>query len=336
MEVAGGLQQTIIIIMAAAAVAGIVLALFYPMLFPSQSEVRIHNVVEARKTGGVQQRSSQGRTADAPRESRRKQVQESLKQIEAREKSRKRVSLRLLITQAGLTTSITTFWIMSACVGLISAGLPILFGLPWYAAVLSGLVGLFGLPRWFLGILRNRHQEKFLNELPDAIEVMVRGLKSGLPVSDAMKIIATEIAPPIGPEFWEVVEGQRIGITIDQGLERMFERVPLQEVSFLSIVMSIQTKTGGNLTETLTNLARVLRERKKMKAKIRAVSQEAKSSAAIIGSLPFLIMGALYLLNPDYPDPFLNTTAGNIMLIGSGVWMVIGVLVMRKMINFNV
>ena len=127
----------------------------------------------------------------------------------------------------------------------------------------------------------------FLNDFADAIDVMVRGLKSGLPVTDAMKVIATETAPPVGPEFIEVVEGQRIGITIDQGIERMFERMPLAEVNFLAIVMAIQSKTGGNLSEALSNLSKVLRDRKKMKAKITAVSQEAKSSAAIIGSLPF-------------------------------------------------
>jgi tight adherence protein B len=155
-------------------------------------------------------------------------------------------------------------------------------------------------------------------------------------MSDAMKIIAAESTPPIGPEFWEVVEGQRVGITIEQGLERMYERISLQEVSFLAIVMAIQSKTGGNLTETLSNLARVLRDRRKMKSKIRSVSQEAKSSAAIIGCLPFLIMGALTFINPAYLAPLFQTQTGNIMLMGCGIWMLVGIIVMRKMINFNI
>ena len=151
---------------------------------------------------------------------------------------------------------------------------------------------------------------------------MVRGLKAGLPVSDAMKIIAAESGPPVGPEFLEVVEGQRVGITIDQGIERMYERMPLSEVNFLGIVMAIQAKTGGNLSEALNNLSKVLRDRKKMKAKIRAVSQEAKSSAAIIGSLPFVIMGALTILNPDLSQcRCSHTDTGNIMLVGCGLWM---------------
>src|SRR4029453_11464867 len=159
-------------------------------------------------------------------------------------------------------------------------------------ALVGAAVGAFGLPRWVLGYLRRRRQQTFLNDFADAVDVMVRGLKAGLPVTDAMKVIAAETSPPVGPEFLEVVEGQRIGITIDQGIERMFDRMPLAEVNFLGIVMNIQAKTGGNLAEALTNLSKVLRDRKKMKAKIKAVSQEAKASAAIIGSLPILIMGA--------------------------------------------
>ncbi len=135
---------------------------------------------------------------------------------------------------------------------------------------------------------------------------MVRGLKAGLPLSDAMKVIAAESPAPVGPEFLEVVEGQRVGIAIDQGIERMFERMPLAEVNFLGIVIAIQSKTGGNLAEALGNLSKVLRDRKRMKQKIAAVSQEAKASAMIIGSLPFFICGALSVLNPEYLDPALG------------------------------
>ena len=211
-----------------------------------------------------------------------------------------------------------------------------ILGVPWFVYLGTGFVGVLGLPRWFLGFLRNRRQNVFLNDFADAIDVMVRGLKAGLPVSEAMKIIASESGPPVGPEFMEVVEGQRVGISIDQGIERMVDRMPLSEVNFLAIVMTIQSKTGGNLSEALSNLSRVLRDRKKMKQKIRAVSQEAKSSAAIIGSLPFVIMGALTVLNPNYLSPLFNTQMGNMLLVGSATWMMIGVLVMRKMINFEI
>ena len=208
-------------------------------------------------------------------------------------------------------------------------------GVPWYVAIVAAIAGFFGLPRWILKFLRRRRQQVFLNDFADAIDVMVRGLKSGLPVTDAMKVIASETPAPVGPEFLEIVEGQRIGISIDQGIERMYERMPLAEVNFLAIVMAIQSKSGGNLSEALNNLSKVLRDRKKMKGKIRSMSQEAKSSAAIIGSLPFVIIGGLTILSPAYLNPLWDTTVGNIMVIGSGIWMCLGILVMRKMINFD-
>jgi tight adherence protein B len=211
-----------------------------------------------------------------------------------------------------------------------------LLGLPIFVGFLSGIAGFLGLPRWFLSSMSKRRQNAFLRDLPDALDVMVRGLKAGLPLSDAMRVIATEAGPPIAPEFMEIVEGQRLGVTIDQGLERMFERMPLPEVSFLGIVISIQSKSGGNLSEALGNLSRVLRDRKKMKGKVRAMAQEAKSSAAIIGALPFLIVGAIFMLSPKYLEPLFTTDTGHLILIGCGVWMLMGVLTMRKMINFDI
>jgi tight adherence protein B len=224
---------------------------------------------------------------------------------------------------------------VSFVVGIVFGLVPLFMGLAWYVSVGALIVGFLGFPRWFLKYVRTRRQNIFLHDFADAIDVMVRGLKSGLPVNDAMRIIAAETGPPVGPEFAEIVEGQKIGISIDQGVERMVERMPLPEVNFLSIVMNIQTKTGGNLSEALGNLSKVLRDRKKMKAKIRAVSQEAKSSAMIIGALPFIIMGGLMFLNPAYMDPLLNTNMGHIVLTVSGGWMLTGVLVMRKMINID-
>ncbi len=225
--------------------------------------------------------------------------------------------MRLLINQAGLDITPRLFYIVSLVVGSLIAGATLILGTPWYVAVVGFLAGTFGLPRWALRYMRRRRQNQFLDGFADAVDVMVRGLKAGLPVTDAMKIIAAETSPPVGPEFLEVVEGQRIGITMDQGIDRMFDRMPLAEVNFLGIVMAIQQKTGGNLAEALNNLSKVLRDRKKMKAKIRAVSQEAKASAAIIGSLPFLIMGAMMILNPAYLNPLFETKLGNVMLVGS-------------------
>ena len=333
------LKQFAFIAMVAIAVGGVAIALLFPLLSGGNIQARMKAIAENKKIGTAQvpRQSMLNRLVDGQKDGRRKQIQETLKQIEEREKQRKKkLTLRMMLMQSGLDISVNVFWMFSLLSGLLFAVPPLVFGIPWYVSVLGGIVGFLGFPRWVINFLRRRRQNVFITDFADAIDVMVRGLKAGLPVSDAMKVIAAESGPPVGPEFLEVVEGQRVGITIDQGIERMFERMPLSEVNFLGIVMSIQAKTGGNLSEALGNLSKVLRDRKKMKAKIRAVSQEAKSSAAIIGSLPFIIMGALTILNPEYLNPLFDTSAGNIMLAGCGMWMFTGVLVMRKMINFEI
>ncbi len=330
------LIQIAFIAMIVVAVGGVAIAILYPILAGDSPTRRVKSVTEKKSERSVKQ-SFASRIFESQKDSRRKQIQESLKQIEVREKQRKkRITLRTLIMQAGLDVPVRVFWLFSIGSGFAFAVAAFIAGLPWYVWVVSFVIGCLGFPRWLLGFLRKRRQNVFINDFADAIDVMVRGLKSGLPVSDAMKIIAAESGPPVGPEFVEVVEGQRIGISIDQGIERMFERMPLSEVNFLGIVMAIQQKTGGNLSEALANLSKVLRDRKKMKNKIRAVSQEAKSSAGIIGSLPFFIMGALTILNPEYLNPLFYTSTGHMLLLGCGLWMGTGILVMRKMINFDV
>ena len=325
-------QQIALLALIGVSVGGVLFVVLYSLLSPRRGNARLKSISNSNPP--TSRYAAQNRTDATVKEDRRKQVQQSLRQIEDRESRRK--TLRSLLSQAGLSISPAIFWMVSSVVGGVSALIAYLGGLPWYLVVLSGFVGLFGLPRWFLSVLRNRRQERFLEDLPDAIDVMVRGLKAGLPISDALKVIATEAGPTIGPEFIEVVEGQRVGISIDQGLERMFERIPLQEVNFLSIVVSIQTKTGGNLSETLGNLSKVLRDRRKMKNKVRSMSQEAKSSAAIIGAIPFLIAGALTVLTPGYLTPVFETSTGNAILAGCGLWMFTGILLMRKMINFEI
>ncbi len=271
------------------------------------------------------------------KDARRKQVQDTLNQIEQREKARKkRLTIEMMLKQAGLEISVQTFWVLSFVVGVLIFFGAYSYGYNTYICAAAGFAGAFGLPRWFVSFKRSRREALFLAEFANAIDVIVRGLKAGLPVNDTLKVIATETAPPVGPEFAEVVEGQRVGITIEQGIERMYERVPLPEVNFLAIVIAIQAKSGGNLAEALSNLSTVLRDRKKMKAKIKSVSQEAKSSAAIIGSLPPLIMIALYLLRPDYISLLWTENLGKTMLAACAIWMTIGVLIMRKMINFKI
>ncbi len=331
MELSPELTKVAFVVFAALAVGGLAIGLLFPY-FSGQADVnrRARRVASGEGGGKVK---GVGKDKSAAR---RRQIQDTLKQFEeAEKKRRKKLTVRQMIGQAGLDISMNAFIISSVIVGVVFFVGSFIVGVPIYISAIAAVVGAFGLPRWLLNFLAKRRRETFLREFADAIDVMVRGIKAGLPVSDALKVIAKETPAPVGPEFLDVVEGQRVGITIDQGLERMYERMPLAEVNFLAIVMAIQAKTGGNLAEALGNLSRVLRDRKKMKQKIQSVSQEAKASAAIIGALPFLIAAAMMVLNPTYLLPLFETKIGNVMLVCSGLWMSCGVLVMRKMINFD-
>jgi tight adherence protein B len=268
---------------------------------------------------------------------RRKQVQDTLKEIEKKQEEQKktRLNLRTRIEQAGLEIEPKTFMIASAICGLVAAALCLLTSQPLYVVPLVGLAAGFGLPRWVLGFLKNRRQKVFIFEFANAIDIIVRGVKAGLPLNDCLKVIASESPDPVGPEFQSLIEGTKVGVPMEQGLKRMYERMPLAEVNFFGIVLTIQQKTGGNLSEALGNLSNVLRDRKRMKGKIQAMSSEAKASAAIIGSLPFAVMLLVYLSSPAYIILLFTEKWGNIMLICSGIWMSLGVLVMKKMINFK-
>ena len=266
--------------------------------------------------------------------SRRKQVADSLKEVESRGKARK-ATLEIRIQQAGLEWSRKGFIIGSAVFGLL-LGL-VLFMVQDSPAVAgaAALVGGFGLPSWFLGFKKKRRLLKFANEFPNAVDVVIRGVKAGLPLGDCLRIIATESPEPLRSEFRRIVEAQTMGLGIGEAVERMAVRVPITEANFFSIVISIQAKAGGNLTEALGNLSRVIRERKKMKAKVKAISSEAKASAGIIGSLPFIVGTLVWLTSPEYISLLWTTSTGRMMMAAGAFWMSIGVFIMKKMINFD-
>ena len=266
---------------------------------------------------------------------RRKQVQETLNSLEERQNQMKKVTLRIKLERAGFEMNTKNFYMLSAIVGLSVAALIMIFGYSPLIALGAAFAAGLGLPRWVLSFLITRRQNAFLEEFANAIDVIVRGVKSGLPLNDCLRIIANEASEPVRTEFRDLVEGQKVGVTLEQGLAKIFERMPLAEVNFFQIVLGIQKKSGGNLAEALGNLSKVLRERKNMRAKIQSVSQEAKSSAAIIGALPPGVTGLLYLVSPDYLMPLFTTSTGHMIIVGGLIWMMIGILVMRKMINFN-
>jgi len=267
---------------------------------------------------------------------RRKTVQKTLKELEDRQKEEKaRISLSTRIEQAGLKFSPLVFWLISVGCALGGYMLLATSGVHWSVAIAAGVAAGLGLPRWLLGYLKARRQKVFLLEFANALDVIVRGVKAGLPLSECLNIVARESPDPVGGEFRRVVEGARVGVTLEEGLTRMYERMPVPEVNFFVIVLSIQQKSGGNLSEALGNLSGVLRSRKLMRGKIQAMSSEAKASAGIIGSLPPGVMGLIYVSTPSYIQILFSDQVGNIILIAGACWMALGVLVMKKMINFN-
>jgi tight adherence protein B len=200
----------------------------------------------------------------------------------------------------------------------------------------SMIIFAVGVPRWLVGFLRNRRMKAFLAEFPNALDVMVRSIKSGLPLNDAIRMISAEGQEPVRTEFKRIVEAQQMGMNIPEACARLYTRIPLSEANFFAIVIAIQAQAGGNLSEALGNLSRVLRDRKKMKAKINAMSMEAKASAAIIGALPFIVSLLVYLTSPEYIMLLFTDSRGHFILGVSLVWMSIGILVMRNMINFDI
>ncbi|MFN4288376.1 MAG: type II secretion system F family protein [Brevundimonas sp.] len=279
-------------------------------------------------------RAKATRAAANTPEARRRAIVSQLKEVERKER-RARVTISARIRQAGLAMSVRTFWIISASAGLMAGALAMLLGLSPLLAAGLGLIFGLGLPRWVLGFLGKRRMKKFSLEFPNAVDVIVRGIKSGLPVHDCFKIIARESPAPLGPEFQRLVEGLSVGMTLGQGLDRMFERMPTPELRFFAIVIAIQQKTGGNLAEALANLSTVLRARRMMGEKIKALSSEATASAAIIGSLPPAVMMLVMITTPAYMLLMFTDMRGQVMMMGSAIWMAMGIFVMKKMISFK-
>ena len=292
-------------------------------------------VKRAQSFGGPKQNSAARKAAVANTpEARRKQIMDQLQESERAER-KARVSLKAKLKQAGLSTTVRTFWIISAVLGVIALVLPFLFGLHVLAAVGAAVVFGLGLPRWVVGFLGKRRMKKFSSHFADAVDVIVRGIKSGLPVHDCFKIIARESPAPLGGEFQMLVEGLGVGLTLQQALEKMYERMPTPELKFFAIVIGIQQKTGGNLAEALGNLSTVLRARKMMGEKIKALSSEATASAGIIGSLPPAVMILVSVTTPAYMGKLFTEPRGQFMLLIAVLMMSLGVFVMKRMISFK-
>jgi tight adherence protein B len=322
------MQNLAMAFMAAVAVGG----LFWVFVYPIMSGER---KAEQRRASVARTEPVAARTGRVAQKSRRDQVENTLKELEERHKKAKKAPLSVRISQAGLSWSKRQFAIISVVLGVIVFVGVLTSGLGLLAAGALGFAGAFGLPRWMLSFLKKRRENKFLKEFPDAVDVIVRGIKAGLPLLDCLKMVAVESPEPMKSEFRGIVETQAIGLPLGEACGKLYESMPLPEANFFGIVISIQQKAGGNLSEALGNLSRVLRDRKKMKAKIQAMSQEAKASAGIIGALPIVVMGLVYLTSPNYISLLWTEPLGRLMLAASAIWMFFGVMVMKKMINFD-
>lgn len=311
--------------------AGVVIALFYTYLERrSESYKRFAAIAASGPT--VNTASSNDEVK------RRKALETTLRELDDKQKTKKtsKLTLTTRIRQAGLSWSLKAYYLACVFAGVLSFFASVtLFGLGPLTSAAFGATGGILLPYMYVNGKRSTRFKNFSTEFPNAVDVIVRGVKAGLPLVDCLRIISLEAQEPVKSEFRLILEDQTLGLPMDASVQKLAERIPLPEANFFAIVIALQSRTGGSLSEALSNLSKVLRERKKMKAKIKAVSSEAKASAGIIGSLPVVVATLIYLTSPDYISLLFTTSTGNITLVASGFWMLIGCLVMRKMINFD-
>jgi len=321
------MQTLALAFLAAAAIGGLAWVFIYPLLSgEKKAESRRASVAKAEPVAARQVQKDQ--------RARREQIEGSLKEVEAR-RLKEKISLATRLTQAGLNWTPRKFMVISGILAAISGVLVMLGGGGPLAAIGFAFAAGFGLPRWSLGFLKKRREKNFLRALPDAVDVIVRGIKAGLPLFESIKVVAADAPEPLRSEFLAIIETQAIGMPLGEACGRLFERMPVPEANFFGIVIAIQQKSGGNLSEALGNLSKVLRDRKKMAEKIQAMSMEAKASAGIIGALPPIVMLLVYLTTPDYISLLWTHPTGQLMLVGCVIWMSMGILVMKKMINFD-
>jgi len=282
---------------------------------------------------------------------RRKETQRMLTKLRDDGAKRKKglvpTDIKTKIEQAGLSISPAIFWILSACAGLAFAGIAFISGAEGITAfgiefksklaviIGAGLGGSLGFPLWVLGYLAKKRAAKLTSQFADGIDIIVRGVKSGLPLVECLRIIARESPAPLGPEFAALTDNMAMGADVERALQSLYKRVPLPEINFFVIVLTIQSKSGGNLSEALGNLSSVIRSRRMMREKVKAMSSEAKASAGIIGSLPFAVGTMVYFTTPSYVLELFTTETGHFLLFVAFCMYSTGIMIMRKMINFD-
>ena len=314
-----------------AGAAGAMLLLFAAVSGPATS------TLATRRLEGVRERHSRSQETVAQAQMRRIFAQRASKGDSfAKRFIPNPALLQLRLTQTGKSWRLGQYVLASVGLAAAMIGLLLFQGFPVLLAITVGLLIGVALPHMVVSNLIKRRIKAFNSKFPDAIELMVRGLRSGLPISETMQIVAEEIPDPVGGEFRSVADKMKIGRTMDSALQDTAQRLGTPEFQFFVISLAIQRETGGNLAETLSNLADVLRKRAAMKLKIRAMSSESKASAYIIGALPFIVFGLIWWINGSYMQNFFVDE--RLMIAGGGgmVWMGIGAFIMAKMINFEI
>lgn len=312
-------------------------ALAYALMYNSitdnkKSNDRIKSLQVDRKT----KVKAQSKKVDDKQ--RRKARESALKNVEEQRSAGRKAdkpSLRMLISQAGMELSVRNFYLISAVLGVLGFFGSLVGGAPLHIAGGISFVCAVGLMRFYISFRRARRFKAFITIFPNAIDVIVRGIRSGLPLNDCLRIIANDADEPVRGEFRKMIEATSMGISVPEACERLYESVPTPETNFFSIVIAIQSSAGGNLSEALSGLSKVLRERRKMADKIKAFSTEAKTSAAIIGALPFVVALAVFFTTPGYLDALWETQSGKNVLMFIAGSMGLGVAIMKKMINFK-
>jgi tight adherence protein B len=309
------------------------MAIAFIMTQESEKKKRALSIIKGKDVEGRNSADALSLSQDKRREA----IAQKLKDNDTGDgKNKKKATMKLMLLQAGMTTTVRKYWIGSLIFAIVFTAVIHLIGQPPFIVIMSFIIGLLGLPKIFLKRKIKKRQQKFLKEFGDALESMVRLLKAGMPISEAIKMAGREYEGPVGEEMLKIYEAQKIGIPMPEATLEAAERMPITEMQMFATGIAIQAQTGSSLSEVLTNLANVIRARFRLRRKVQALSAEAKASAMIIGSLPFLVGGGLFLINPEYIQILFEQTTGKIMIAMSAVWMGMGVMVMKIMINFRI
>lgn len=276
--------------------------------------------------------------AKGAQDRRRAEIAKKLKeqQNEKGKKKGKKISTKDLLMQAGLKISPRQYWLRSLIFALVMSVLAFWMTKTPFVVLMMFVTAFLGLPKMFVNWKIARRQKKFLMEFADALEAMVRLLKAGMPVTEAISMVGREFTGPVGEEMAYIYDAQKVGMPLYEAVAECARRMPLPEVQMFATGIAIQAQTGASLSEILLNLAGVIRARFKLKRKVKALSSEAKASAMIIGSLPVVVGGGMYAINPDQVGVLFTDPFGRVLLAGAVIWMGLGVLVMKMMINFKV